>query len=149
MSNGLTGVKARLACKHGDPACPKCVESGTTGAFCFVEKMPKVKDLADDFVALWHKLGQPVDGLMREYRFHAERKWRFDVAWPDAKVAVELEGALWVKSRHRTGKGYQADIEKYSTATADGWRVLRFSADDLRKRPLWVIELVSRTLSQS
>ncbi|MFA7254105.1 MAG: VVA0879 family protein [Patescibacteria group bacterium] len=34
----LTGVKTRLACKHGDPACPKCVESGKTG-FGFVEKI--------------------------------------------------------------------------------------------------------------
>jgi len=28
----------------------------------------------------------------REYRFHPRRKWRFDAAWPDAKLAVEVEG---------------------------------------------------------
>ncbi len=30
----------------------------------------------------------------REYRFHRERRWRFDFAWPDYKVAVEVEGGI-------------------------------------------------------
>jgi len=27
-----------------------------------------------------------------EYRFHPSRKWRFDIAWPERRVAVEVEG---------------------------------------------------------
>lgn len=30
-----------------------------------------------------------------EYRFHETRKWRFDHAWPDRKLALEIDGGVW------------------------------------------------------
>lgn len=60
-----------------------------------------------------------------EYRFHPERRWRFDYAWPDRKIAVEQEGAIWAQGRHTRGSGFVNDIEKYNTAAALGWCVLR------------------------
>lgn len=65
----------------------------------------------------------------REYRFDANRKWRFDFAFPDSKLAVECEGAVWTNGRHTRGSGYTADIEKYNSATLQGWRVLRYHAE--------------------
>lgn len=64
----------------------------------------------------------------REYRFHPTRKWRFDFAWPDRKLAVELEGAVWTNGRHTRGSGFVADMEKYNAAALMGWRVVRFHA---------------------
>jgi len=29
-----------------------------------------------------------------EHRFHKDRKWRFDVAWPDLKAAIEVDGGI-------------------------------------------------------
>ncbi|SRR6266446_2339022 len=66
----------------------------------------------------------------REYRFHKTRKWRFDYVL-SASVAVEIEGAIWQQGRHTRGKGYQADLDKYNSATMLGWRVLRFSTQDI------------------
>jgi hypothetical protein len=63
---------------------------------------------------------------VREYEFHPDRKWRFDFAWPDRKVAAECEGATWSRGRHTRGAGFQADCEKYNAAAVMGWRVLRF-----------------------
>lgn len=63
----------------------------------------------------------------REYRFHPERKWRFDLAWPGLMLAAEVDGGAWVGGRHATGRGIEADSEKVSTAVAMGWRVLRFT----------------------
>lgn len=60
-----------------------------------------------------------------EYRFHPTRKWRFDWAFREHKVAVEQEGAIWVNGRHTRGSGFVKDIEKYNAAAALGWRVLR------------------------
>lgn len=61
----------------------------------------------------------------REVRFHPVRRWRFDFAWPSRKLAVEIDGATWSGGRHSRGAGIERDAEKYSTAAATGWRVLR------------------------
>jgi len=66
-----------------------------------------------------------------EHRFHPVRKWRFDVAWPDQKVAMEVEGGAWTKGRHTRGKGFISDMEKYNTAALMGWLLLRVIPDDL------------------
>lgn len=51
--------------------------------------------------------------------------WRFDVAWPEPKVAVEVDGGGFTQGRHSRGAGMESDCAKLSTAVAMGWRVLR------------------------
>lgn len=68
----------------------------------------------------------------REYRFHETRRWRFDLAWPDQQLAVEVEGGVWVGGRHVTGKGFEQDCAKYAEAVACGWRVLRVTPAQIR-----------------
>jgi hypothetical protein len=62
-----------------------------------------------------------------EHRFHPTRKWRFDYAWPEAKVALEVEGAIFArgKSGHTSGVGVARDAEKGNAAQMIGWVVLR------------------------
>lgn len=67
-----------------------------------------------------------------EYRFHPTRKWRFDYAFPDHKIAVEIEGGVWVQGRHTRGSGFVKDMEKYNAAAELGWRVLRYSPKMVR-----------------
>jgi len=74
------------------------------------------------------KLPQP----KREYRFHNKRRWRFDFAWPEKKVAVEIEGGIWHGGRHTRGRGFQADCEKYNAASEDGWTVFRFTPKQVK-----------------
>lgn len=62
----------------------------------------------------------------RQYRFCGGRRWRFDFAWPASRLAVEVEGGLWIRGRHVHPRGFAADCEKYNTAALLGWRVLRF-----------------------
>jgi very-short-patch-repair endonuclease len=71
-----------------------------------------------------HKLPEPV----REHRFHDKRKWRFDFAWPELKLAAEVEGGTWTGGRHTRGVGFEKDCEKYNSATALGWKVYRFTS---------------------
>ena len=73
-----------------------------------------------------HEAGAPEPE--KEYRFHQERKWRFDFAWTERKLAVEIEGGTFKKSRHTSGDGFHRDCEKYNTATLDGWIILRFDS---------------------
>ena len=66
-----------------------------------------------------------------EHRFHPERRWRFDLAWPDLLLAVEIEGGTWLPwgGRHNRAAGFAADCEKYNAAALLGWRVLRFTTE--------------------
>lgn len=68
---------------------------------------------------------------VKEYRFHDKRKWRFDFAIPEHKIAIEVEGGVWTGGRHTSPKGFLGDMEKYNTATVMGWRVLRTTPDRL------------------
>ncbi|HXG71313.1 MAG TPA: hypothetical protein VNJ04_11975 [Gemmatimonadaceae bacterium] len=62
-----------------------------------------------------------------EFRFHPTRRWRFDLAWPDKFIAIEVDGSVYSGGRHVRGKGYEADCEKLNEALLLGWRVLRCS----------------------
>lgn len=66
--------------------------------------------------------------FIAEHRFHETRQWRFDIAIPSLKIAIEYEGIMSRKSRHTTVTGYTKDCEKYNAATIAGWRILRYNA---------------------
>jgi len=69
----------------------------------------------------WEKLPIP----SREYTFASPRRWKFDFAWWQHKVAVEIEGGSWIGGRHTRGSSFESDCEKYNEAALLGWRVLR------------------------
>lgn len=102
------------------------------------------------FIPMWSRLSRLQVEWVIEHRFHAKRRWRFDVACLAAKVAIELEGIFYRKSqgtsRHQTGVGYQNDMEKYNAAAELGWVVLRYSIGDLQRRPVQVVEQVEAVL---
>jgi len=68
----------------------------------------------------------------REHRFHPPRRWRFDFAWLEQKIAVECEGGTWSGGGHVRGKGYESDCEKYNQAALDGWLLLRFTMKQIK-----------------
>ena len=67
-----------------------------------------------------------------EHQFLDDRKFRFDIAMPEKKIAIEYEGLenkqQGKKSRHTTNVGYSNDCLKYNLAIVNGWKVLRFTA---------------------
>lgn len=76
-----------------------------------------------------------------EYRFHPSRRFRFDWAWPEHRVALEREGATWTGGRHVSGAGYESDCVKYSEAALLGWVVIRATASMIRDgRALQLLE---------
>jgi hypothetical protein len=62
-----------------------------------------------------------------EYRFHSDRRFRFDFAIPDKKIAIEYEGLGYKKTGHTTSEGYTSNCEKYNLATSLGWKVYRYT----------------------
>ncbi len=65
----------------------------------------------------------------REHRFDAVRRWRVDFYFPDAKLAVEIEGGVWSGGRHTRGSGYSDDCRKYNRLAELGIALLRFTTD--------------------
>jgi very-short-patch-repair endonuclease len=80
-------------------------------------------------LAYFCEVGLPL--CVSEFRFHPERRWRFDFAWPDNRVALEVEGGAWTGGRHTRGSGFVKDMEKYNAATVLGWKILRVQPRDL------------------
>ena len=53
------------------------------------------------------------------------RRWRFDLAWPDRLIALEIEGGFFRRGgRHGGQPSAIEDLEKRNAAAALGWRVL-------------------------
>lgn len=68
----------------------------------------------------------------REFKFHPKRKWRADFHLVEKMILVEVEGGIWSGGRHTRGKGYLGDMEKYNAATVMGYRVIRFSTEQVK-----------------
>jgi len=84
-----------------------------------------------------------------EYRFHPVRRWRFDHANPEYKVAIEYEGGIWTNGRHTRGTGYKNDCDKYNAAQLLGWRVLRYTTSHTLEQVLAdIVEIDKQLLRQ-
>lgn len=79
-----------------------------------------------------------------EHRFHPSRRWRFDFAWPDARVAVEIDGGQWARGGGRHNR--DSDREKLNEAAALGWRVLRFSGQMIDRDPAGCVDALERAM---
>jgi len=106
-----------------------------------------VRDYGDRIEKLCRAHGVPAPE--REYRFDERgyspprydkkgrlklRKWRFDCAWPDKKVAVECHGGIrghHQRGRHVRVQGINADAEKSTAAQLQGWTVLTLTAEQI------------------
>lgn len=84
-----------------------------------------------------------------EYPFSRSvgRKHRFDWAWPQYRIAVEVDGGQWLKNggRHAGDK----DREKLNLAASLRWLVFRFSPEMLKKSPEECVGLVWQALKDS
>lgn len=93
-----------------------------------------VLSISDTFKIFWimacKKNMFPISLLLeKEFRFFPKRRWRFDFAIPEIKVAIEIEGGVYTNGRHTRGLGYEKDCEKYNTAILEGWKVFRITSN--------------------
>jgi len=112
---------------------------------------------ADNLAAHWRTLYSEYPEPVQELRFDAKRRWRFDLAWPEQRLAVEVDGATgwrrakkggWYQGRHVQEKGFSADLEKMNAAVAAGWRVLRFTTIQVENDPVGCMEEILAELGK-
>lgn len=65
-----------------------------------------------------------------EYYFHRDREWRLDLAWPEQKLALEVDG-IWTTNAHTGQLQVIRNMEKQNAAVCLGWRVLRCQEKDI------------------
>lgn len=71
-------------------------------------------------------------GFVREYPFAAQygRNWRADF-YISPTLLIEVDGGTWSGGRHTRGAGFAEDCEKTNFAVMKGYRVLRFTSEQV------------------
>ena len=72
------------------------------------------------------------------------RGFVFDRVWPAQRVAVEVQGGLYINGAHSRGSGVERDCLKASMAAALGWRVLPVSKAMIESGQ--AVELIAQAL---
>lgn len=100
------------------------------------------QDKAELFLQYWNMLSK-LPAPKSEYNFdkHLGRKHRFDFAFPDRLIAIEIEGNAWnVKGGGRHMQN--SDLEKYNIAASLGWRIFRFSPSMIKSDPAGCVQTI-------
>ena len=73
-----------------------------------------------------------------QYRAVPGRRFRWDFAWPEHKLAAEVQGGIWKRTETGRSAGHAfparmaKDYEKNNLAVMLGWRVLYFTPKMVR-----------------
>jgi very-short-patch-repair endonuclease len=80
----------------------------------------------------------------RQFRLGGTR-YRLDYAWPEAQVAVEVDGY----GSHSGLDAFCDDRARQNAIVLAGWTVLRFTWQDVRRRPAMVADQVRQAVAAS
>lgn len=102
-----------------------------------VKKAQQVDTLHSKVLAQLVGFPDPTTELM----FHHKRKWRFDYAWEEQKLALEVHGGIHSGGRHTRGRGFVEDRAKMNEATLLGWTVLEVTPEHIKSGQLraWLL----------
>lgn len=102
-----------------------------------VKKAQQVDTLHDKVLTQLVGFPDPATELL----FHPKRKWRFDYAWEEQKLALEVHGGIHSGGRHTRGRGFVEDRAKMNEATLLGWTVLEVTPEHIKSGQLraWLL----------
>lgn len=109
--------------------------------------MPEMSSLEREFDFYWRHVFQGLD-MESEHQFMPGRKFRFDFAHIKAKVAVEMQGGVWVQGRHSRGHGLNSDCEKFNEAQVLGWQVFLLTGDMLKDDPMYWCKVICNAITR-
>lgn len=97
-----------------------------------------------EFILMSFKQKGLINDFVTEHKFDDKRKYRFDWAIIDLKIAFEYEGIVSDKSRHTSLTGFSNDCSKYNLAIQKGWKVLRYTALNYQEIENDLIKLLNK-----
>lgn len=92
-----------------------------------LSRLPKLNQ-GEEAMAFWCRtLGLPP--WVRNFKFHPQRKWEIDFAWPHERIGAEIDGGLYQPGggAHSRPENILRDIEKHNALIVLGWHVMRFT----------------------
>ena len=114
--------------RHGSPAARRLLQAADDGARSAAERL-LIQLLRKAGITGW-KANYPVAG------------YKVDVAFPDCKVAIEVDGLAF----HSNAEDFQNDRIRQNAVALAGWQVLRFTWLDLTEYPDRVIAEIKRAI---
>ncbi|WP_143517290.1 DUF559 domain-containing protein [Pseudonocardia sp. MH-G8] len=119
-----------------------CRNMGARGAGRIAALLTAAADRADSaaerlLISLLRDAG--LTGWVRGRPFE---RWVIDIAFPDAALAIEVDGWAW----HMDVDRFRADRRKGNALVSAGWQLLRFTWHDLTTRPADVIAEIRSAL---
>jgi len=110
------------------------------------KKKPKPKKTTDFFCALCRS-DIKIEMVM-EHIFLVDRRYRFDYANLEFKIAIEKDGGVWMKGggAHSRPQNILRDMEKLTLANVNGWIVIRRTPQQLHKRE--TLDLILQAVNQ-
>ena len=109
----------------------------------YVGSTPTENEFEDTFLALTRSIGLPDPKV--QYSVDpgdGERPIRVDFAWPDRRIAIEMDGVR----THRTKQAFETDRRRDQRLIAAGWKPIRITWKQLKFRPHEVRVLLLKLL---
>lgn len=90
--------------------------------------------LENQFLNLWKSL-YPFIGLVSQYKFSPDRRYKADFAHIESLTLVEIQGGIWsnTKMGHNSGSGLERDYDKLCQAQIEGWAVFFISSNMIKE----------------
>ena len=96
------------------------------------ERLPKLakapKPRSEIEEVMWRQLVQSsLPKPLRQHLYVSGRKFRSDFAWPDRKLALEVDGGV-----HRIKSSFKSGFERGYVLLLTGWKVLHVGGEEVR-----------------
>lgn len=98
--------------------------------------------LEEKMITLLRASDLPMPALQLSLPWRSPVKGRVDFAYEDARVVIECDGRRW----HTTMEAFETDRRRDNLAQLNGWRVLRFTWNDLTEAPARVLYQFAQAL---
>ena len=104
---------------------------------------PSDSELETRFVRLLRRARMPLPVRQHEVRLGGRLLARADLAYPEARLLIELDG--W--SAHGTRAAFHADRRRQNSMVMAGWTLLRFTWADVVESPAAVVAALHGALA--
>jgi very-short-patch-repair endonuclease len=122
---------------------------GTAAMRAFLETADKVLETAESelerrFIELVRRSGLPEPELQASLPWRSSTPGRVDFLFTKWRLIAETDGRTW----HATAEAFARDRQRDNLAQLAGYRVLRFTWEDLVERPKLVVRQLGAVLSE-